>query len=223
MIHRVFDIETVPLASWTPATEGAFPPVTAHRMVALACADIDIAPAPGGAIVRVLNLQGAHCGTEAGEAALLQNWGASMAATKPILVSWNGRKFDGPVMAMRAMKHQLNWSWWFNNSPDYRYRFGASHMDLFDLVGDFGGNGGKLVDAAQLLGLPGKDGMDGSMVAAEAAAGQFGRIAQYCIGDVVLTASVFLHYQALRGAITYAAAQLAITQLTALRAPPKGY
>jgi predicted PolB exonuclease-like 3'-5' exonuclease len=59
-----------------------------------------------------------------------------------------------------------------------------------------------LDEIAQLLGLPGKLGMDGSQVWDAYQAGRLADIRNYCETDVVNTYLVFLRFQAMRGAVT---------------------
>lgn len=56
------------------------------------------------------------------------------------LVTFNGRKFDMPLLGLRAMKHRLNWEWWHNKkrrypAPGDQVPF---HVDLYDQLSDYG-------------------------------------------------------------------------------------
>jgi hypothetical protein len=215
VIYRIFDIETEPDTDlWQPPPEepGKFPPQFAHKMIALAWVDIEMIPAPGTQEVHVHSLATCFYGKD-GEAAMLRDWGHTCGRTKPVLVTWNGRKFDGPVMALRAMKHSIPWAWWYSTEPNYRYRYGHAHLDLQDVLLDFTGGGMKLSDVAHLCGLPGKTIMTGGDVSAEAKAGNYKKIGAYCLADVVMTAGVFLCYQAQRGLIDSAAVERTLDSL----------
>ena len=59
----------------------------------------------------------------------------------------------------------------------------------------------SLHGAARLVGLPGKDGLDGSQVEGLYHAGQIEALRQYCLSDVAQTAFVFLRYRLLVGQI----------------------
>ncbi|HET7159708.1 MAG TPA: 3'-5' exonuclease, partial [Burkholderiales bacterium] len=74
---------------------------------------------------------------------------------------------------------------------------------VMDLLALFQGRAAAPLDEiAQLLGLPGKLGMDGSQVWDAYLAGQIAEIRNYCETDVVNTYLVFLRFQAMRGAVT---------------------
>jgi hypothetical protein len=76
------------------------------------------------------------------------------------------------------------------------------HCDLMDLLALYQQRAvAPLDEIAQLLGLPGKLGMDGSQVWDAFEAGRLSEIRNYCETDVVNTYLVFLRFQAMRGAI----------------------
>lgn len=215
MIYRVFDVETIPdpdVAWQAPeADPNKFPPLCAHQVIAISVRDLELVPAVGGMRLQVglaANLVGRD------EDKLLSAFGSTCAAQKPVLVTWNGRKFDGPLLNVRAMKHKLNWAWWNGTSPNYRYRFGEAHLDLCDSLADYGGNGMKLSDAAKMFGLAGKTIMEGSAVAAEAAAGNLDKISRYCAADVAMTAIIFVWYQHTRGLVSRDDATAAVAALS---------
>jgi predicted PolB exonuclease-like 3'-5' exonuclease len=113
------------------------------------------------------------------------------------LVTWNGRTFDLPVLAMRALHHGIPWRWYYHER-DVRYRYtDAGHCDLMDFLSDYGASRQmKLGDAARLIGLPGKADMDGSKVADIVAQGpvmgNMDKVGRYCLQDVIQTAIVFV-------------------------------
>src|SRR4030095_8365348 len=76
-----------------------------------------------------------------------------------------------------------------------------------------------LDEIAQLLGVPGKLGMDGSQVWDAYQAGRLAEIRNYCETDVVNTYLVFLRFQAMRGTLTAEqhAAQCALVRGTLAR------
>lgn len=113
--------------------------------------------------------------------------------TRDVIVTWNGRGYDLPVVIARALKHRVPMGWYFG-SRDYRYRYStAGHLDLCDQLCDHGaGRRWSLDAAAKLIGWPGKLDTDGSQVAELYAAGELERIESYCLEDVVQTAAVLL-------------------------------
>ena len=123
------------------------------------------------------------------------------------LVSWAGRAFDLPVLALRALKHGVPWGWYYG-TKSIRYRYSdEGHCDLMDALSDYGASRSlSLNDAAHLVGLPGKTDMDGSKVADVVARGEDqvaqDRVARYCAHDVLQTALVFLRSRVLFGYLT---------------------
>lgn len=99
------------------------------------------------------------------------------------LVTFNGRRFDLPVLVHRALAHGVTTSpWW---SGDYRQRFRDSHLDLMDVLSDYGAATPLTQhEMAAMLGVPGKLGTDGGDVRALHAAGRLDEIAAYCTCDV---------------------------------------
>lgn len=144
------------------------------------------------------------------EGQLIQRFFDGIERYRPQLVSWNGSGFDLPVLHYRALIHGLHApTYWdtgqrtreakFNN---YISRYHEQHLDLMDLLALYNGrNYAPLTELAQLLGFPGKLGMDGSKVAAAYADGQIEAIRQYCETDVMNTYLVYLRFQRLRGAL----------------------
>ncbi|MDH4294239.1 MAG: 3'-5' exonuclease, partial [Betaproteobacteria bacterium] len=79
------------------------------------------------------------------------------------------------------------------------------HLDLMDLLAMYQPRANAPLDAmAQLMGLPGKLGMDGSAVWGAFQDGRLEDIWRYCETDVVNTHLVYLRFQLMRGALTQA-------------------
>jgi predicted PolB exonuclease-like 3'-5' exonuclease len=57
----------------------------------------------------------------------------------------------------------------------------------------------SLDGAARIIGLPGKDGVDGSQVEGLFHAGQIEALRRYCLSDVAQTAFLFLRYKLVAG------------------------
>jgi len=129
----------------------------------------------------------------------------------PTLVSWNGGGFDLPVLNHRALVHGLQAArFWELEDRDFKYnnyisRYHSRHTDLMDVLTMYGRGGAPLDELAQLLGLPGKLGMDGSKVWEAYQNGGLEDIRRYCETDVVNTHLVYLAFQHLRGQLDTAA------------------
>jgi hypothetical protein len=123
------------------------------------------------------------------------------------MVTFNGRRFDLPVLANRMLKHGVPFSAYYagrSEGPDYRYRYSdEGHMDLADLLTDFGASRmPSLTALAQLVGMPGKMDVDGSKVQSMYEHGRHAEIRDYCLHDVVQTTFVFLRSELLRGRLS---------------------
>jgi predicted PolB exonuclease-like 3'-5' exonuclease len=127
----------------------------------------------------------------------------------PTLVTFNGRGFDIPLLELAAYRYGISLPDWFNvDAKTYdqaRNRYNThSHLDLMDLLSNFGAsrmNGGLNV-LANLIGKPGKTGIDGSMVQDLYHQGQVQKINDYCLADVLDTYFVFLRTRVLLGRLT---------------------
>jgi predicted PolB exonuclease-like 3'-5' exonuclease len=187
-----------------------FPPPHAQRVVSISFVDIacDAARSPK---YRFLRCETAcQWGREEQfldrhERSLLVWFGEFMGAfgSGDALVTWNGRTFDLPVIALRSLKQGVACPWYYAGR-DVRYRYSdAGHLDLMDYLSDFGATRPmKLHDATRLVGLPGKLDMTGASVdgiyrktisdptcnAGELQAG----VARYCLQDSIETALLFL-------------------------------
>ncbi len=139
---------------------------------------------------------------ELGEAAMLHDFVSFIDRHRPRLVTYNGRGFDLPVVAMRSLRHGLSLPWYYKGR-DYRYRYtDEGHLDLCDFLSDHGASRYfSLNAAARIIGLPGKMDVDGSQVEALYRAGQLEKIRLYCLADVVQTTFLFLRFQLLQGAL----------------------
>jgi hypothetical protein len=178
-----------------------FLPLHLHRVVAISCALRDRDS------FRVWSL-----GSETdGEAILVQRFFDGIAKYTPQLVSWNGGGFDLPVLHYRGLMHGVRARRYWDmgdDDRDFRYnnyisRYHFRHCDLMDLLSLYQLRAcAPLDELAQLLGLPGKLGFDGSKVWDAYAEGRLGDIRRYCETDVVNTYLVFLRFQQMREALT---------------------
>jgi len=128
---------------------------------------------------------------------------------RPTLITFNGRGYDLPVLELAAYRYGIPLPDWFNTqAPAYeqlRNRYHkTSHLDLMDLFSNFGATRmtGGLNLLANLIGKPGKSGVDGSQVQDLYDAGKLKEINDYCRGDVLDTYFVFLRTRVLQGQIS---------------------
>jgi predicted PolB exonuclease-like 3'-5' exonuclease len=178
-----------------------FLPHHQHRVLCISCA---LHTAEG---FRVFSL----CGED--EARNIQRFYDGIERYTPTLVSWNGSGFDLPVLNYRALMHGLRATRFWEQGEDdrdfkwnnYVSRYHSRHTDLMDVLAMYGRGGVPLDEMAQLIGLPGKLGMDGSKVWSAYLAGSMEDIRRYCETDVVNTHMVYLAFQHLRGHLSQTA------------------
>jgi hypothetical protein len=147
----------------------AFPPPQAQRVVSISYVDVEFDPAatPTYKFLRCYTeckWTREESGLDVEEHKLLSTFGGAMVPDVHF-VTWNGRTFDLPVIALRSLKHKLACGWYYA-SKDVRYRYSSEgHLDLMDFWSDFGAcRPMKLHDAARLIGLPGKTDMSGASI-----------------------------------------------------------
>jgi predicted PolB exonuclease-like 3'-5' exonuclease len=200
--YLILDIETIPdTERWTrpEGNDAAFPPTWAHRIVVVGCLWLD----HGYQLKRFGVIGDKEAGGESAdtrEHQLLEDFSRFVGRARPVLVTYNGRSFDLPVIVMRSLCHAIPLPWYYRDR-DVRYRYSAEgHLDLCDWLADHGAaRAGKLDAIARLIGLPGKIGIDGSQVETLYQTGQIDAIHRYCLADVAQTALLFLRFRLLQG------------------------
>lgn len=115
---------------------------------------------------------------------------------KPV-VTYNGRRFDGPYLMLRSAYHDLSPS---RNLVPYRYSF-DKHCDLAEVINFHGARQTETLDFwCKRMGLQSPKGeMSGADVEKAYNQGQLDKIGTYCIRDVQAT---FNLYQKLHPVIT---------------------
>ena len=145
------------------------------------------------------------------ESELVERFFDGIERYSPNLVSWNGSGFDLPVLHYRAMVHGVSASRYWESGDDdqsfrwnnYLNRFHARHTDLMDVLAGYQARAfAPLDEIAQVLGFPGKLGMDGSRVWDAYATGEIERIRAYCEVDALNTFLVYLRYELIRGRLS---------------------
>jgi len=183
------------------ATGSDFMPVHLQRVVAVSCA---LRSADG---LRIWSLGG----PQDGEREIVQRFFDGIEKYVPQLVSWNGGTFDLPVLHYRALVHGIAGSCYWDlgeGNRDFKFnnylgRFHTRHIDLMDVLAGYVNRAwAPLDEIAQLCGLPGKLGMDGSQVHGAWKRGEIEAIRNYCETDVANTYALFQRFQLIRGALT---------------------
>jgi len=218
----VFDIETIPDVAGLRRLHGLGPelsdadvatmafqrrrqqngsdflPLHLHRVVAIACGLRDRDS------FRVWSLGE----PDEPEGTLIQRFFDGIEKYTPQVVSWNGGGFDLPVLHYRGLVHGVRAPRYWDMGDDdrdfkwnnYISRYHTRHLDLMDLLALYQPRANvPLDDIAQLIGFPGKIGMEGSAVWGAYQEGRIAEIRRYCEADVANTWLVYLRFQLMRG------------------------
>ena len=220
----VFDIETIPDAAGLRRLWGVAADVSDQAVIDLAsqrrrqATGSDFLPAHVQRVVAISCVMRSDEGVRAwslgsaqdSERDIVQRFFDGIEKYTPQLVSWNGSSFDLPVLHYRALIHGVaGGSYWDlgDNNRDFKFnnyisRFHTRHLDLMDVLAGYQNRAwAPLDEIAQLCGLPGKLGMDGSQVYAAWKRGEIEAIRNYCETDVANTYLVFQRFQLIRGII----------------------
>jgi predicted PolB exonuclease-like 3'-5' exonuclease len=209
----VLDLETIPdpALAWEPRERDGrvqtFPPAPYWEIVAF-----------GGLLWDSDGVRKFAClGKDGGytERAALESF-AQILPRVELLVTWNGRRFDLPVIVARCMKHRIPLPAYFQeHDMRYRYSKGArGHLDLADQLTDHGAAQPAPLDGwAKMIGLPGKGDVDGGQVAGLVAAGELERVRAYCLDDVAQTARIWLEWRYLAGLVSLEQLEASVSAL----------
>jgi 3'-5' exonuclease len=143
------------------------------------------------------------------EEALTRDFWARAERFTGCLVTFNGRRFDLPVLELAALRYGIAAPSHFGERTDStRGRYCTErHLDVCDYLTNFGATGalrGGMDLLLKMIGLPGKVGVDGSQVQDLYEQGRLDEIHRYCRSDVIQTYFLFLRVELLRGRITEA-------------------
>jgi predicted PolB exonuclease-like 3'-5' exonuclease len=194
---RMLDLRDASEADVRQALGEGFPKHPLHKIVCIG-ALIASRQAEGW---RIDALGAPHIGDRT-EAELISAFVERVGQLRPQLITFNGHRFDLPVLRYRAMVNRVSAAG-LQVRP-YFHRFSDDALDLCDALGSFSpGARVKLDEISKILGLTGKpEGLDGSRVEEMVLAGQVEEVARYCESDVVNTYRVWLVYELFRGSIT---------------------
>jgi DNA polymerase elongation subunit (family B) len=119
----------------------------------------------------------------------------------PVLVTWNGRGFDLPLLAAAALDHGLSVPWLWSNQVTDRYR-GSMHIDLQEIWSMRGAaRSCRMAAAAERIGFPGKMGTTGADVEALWRSGAVGReqVRKYNACDTAQETAILLRSLLVQG------------------------
>ncbi|MEI6587375.1 MAG: ribonuclease H-like domain-containing protein [Candidatus Moraniibacteriota bacterium] len=109
------------------------------------------------------------------------------------VVTFNGRSFDSPFLALRSAKHGIHPA---KNLFGYRYEFRA-HCDLLEQLTFYGATRRYNLDFyAKFFGIKSSkdDCVDGSMVGELYQSGRYLEIARYCARDLATTSELYFYW-----------------------------
>jgi len=134
------------------------------------------------------------------ETELINRFWEIFEGSRQVLVTFNGRGFDLPVLEARALKHGISLARYFEAGYRGNRYADTHHIDLCDWMSNFGvARRGSLDVLAKLVGLPGKYNVKGDDVEHLFQQGRQKEINQYCTIDVLQTWVLFLRVELLRG------------------------
>lgn len=171
-----------------------------QKVVAISFLQADIIRDSNGSERYVLNEIRSGGDLNSSESDLVKGFFFYLKKQPPRIVSFNGKNFDLPVLKYRAIKYGITAPWlykmgdkWNNYNQKYSLDW---HCDLIDAFSDFGASARvKMNELCAVFGLPGKLGIDGSMVSEYYDNKKLQEIRDYCETDVVNTYLLYLHYQ----------------------------
>jgi predicted PolB exonuclease-like 3'-5' exonuclease len=178
-----------------------FFPLTLHVPISIAIGDVGAEHILRS--VESLALQGYS------EEALVREFWARAERFTGCMVTFNGRRFDFPVLELAALRYGISAPNHFaEGQGNARTRYSTErHLDLCDYLTNFGATGalrGGMDLLLKMIGLPGKVGIDGSQVQDLYEQGHIDDIHRYCRSDVIQTYLLFLRVELMRGQIDQA-------------------
>ncbi|MBN1585987.1 MAG: 3'-5' exonuclease [Candidatus Omnitrophica bacterium] len=191
------------------ATEGKsnFLPVTFQIPVAIAVGKVD----KSFRLTEIVNLDAPKYEPRK----MVADFWAGVETYASVLVTFNGRQFDLPLLELAAFRYGIPAVNHFTKRYGTRDRYGKMHLDLMEWFSNYGAIWrftGGLNLVSKLLGKPGKMETTGQMVYDMYKAGELQEINQYCMFDVLDTYFVFLRTRVLEGALELAEEQRIVAQ-----------
>lgn len=131
-----------------------------------------------------------------------------------LLVSWNGRGFDLPVIRHRCLLHGLPCPALQPFPNNVQPSNATPHLDLMQVLANNDRNSYvSLQHMARTMGLPGKTLMSGDEVHEYYLRGDLESIARYCLADALVTLLLFLAWQVVTGLSSPDAARDSVTNV----------
>jgi|SRR5579885_592405 len=181
-----------------------FPPLPIHIPISIAVGDVD-----EHYILRTVESLALP---DYSEEKLVREFWSRVERFRGCLVTFNGRRFDLPVLELAALRYGISAPNYFAEAGTARYRYSDRHLDLCDFIANYGAVRlrGGLDLLLKMIGMPGKGAIEGSQVQALYEAGRMDEIHRYCRSDVIQTCFLLLRVELMRGKLDpegYAAAR----------------
>lgn len=170
-----------------------------HQIVAISFLEAEIHQDEKGGEYYVLKDIRSGGNIDSTEQELVSGLFRFLANLKPRFVSFNGKTFDMPVLKYRAMKHDVQASWFYQSGDkwnNYSSKYSSDwHCDLLEVFSDYGSSARvKMKEVCALFNLPGKLDIDGSLVEGLYYQNKLQEIRDYCELDVLNTYLLYLIY-----------------------------
>ncbi len=177
-----------------------------HQVAAISFLDAEIIRDASGEFYKINDIRSGG-DLAASEEEIVRGFFSYLKKKTPRLVSFNGKNFDLPVLKYRAMRYEIEAAWLYKSGDkwnNYNQKYSLDwHCDLADAFSDFGASSRiKMNEVCACLNLPGKTGVDGSMVQEYFDQGRLQEIRNYCETDVINTYLLYLSYQHHTGSMT---------------------
>jgi predicted PolB exonuclease-like 3'-5' exonuclease len=195
----ITDIETVPNKDigWKPPEDNPdkFPPPFAHKIISM-----------GGMILEITKEK--HTAewlgiftsdnNKIGEKNIIQDFYLKYQELclnhKTTIVTFNGRRFDIPVLVARMMHYGIPCKLLLDENFRYQYDM-EGHIDLLDHISNFGATTpSKLIHICRAIGMPGKVDIDGSDIQRLYNKNKIDLINSHCMCDIIQTGILLLRY-----------------------------
>lgn len=203
--YLVMDIESfrnnVP---WDPPADkpDLFPPISCHGIAAIGGLMIEVADDQHSDKKNRCSFLGTFglIGDESTERSRVESFIKYYREQRcPVLVTFNGRRFDILCMWMRAMAFGLPLPEFFEFEFSNRYKY-RENFDIQDLMNNYGAASvGGVEQVCGVIGLPGKFDVDGSQVHDLFRAGEYQKIHSYVQCDVIEEALILIRFLHVRG------------------------
>jgi predicted PolB exonuclease-like 3'-5' exonuclease len=192
-----------------------FAPAPFHRVVALAMVYWDGLPGPSPRVELERLVLGGKSRLGApipDESAILSAFWRDAKSKR--LLSYNGKRFDLPVLLYRSLPYGIAAGWYLEEHKppfeQYRHRRSVRQLDVFEELSG-GLSPGRLGDLLQTVGLPGKQGIHGGDIEDLWGAGRLEDIGDYCLSDAAQTFLLALRFMSVAGHVERSSAGAAIS------------